>query len=76
MDAVGDMSVTAAQGFWLCVCADPIEAMEQAISLGIDTILLRTEEYLPSGCGASEGTGKPGAGGVSPSRRGVASVRK
>ena len=37
MDAAGDMSVTLHRAF--DVCADPIEAMEQAISLGIDTIL-------------------------------------
>ena len=35
--AAGDMSVTLHRAF--DVCADPIEAMEQAISLGIDTIL-------------------------------------
>ena len=37
MDAAGDMSVTLHRAF--DVGADPIEAMEQAISLGIDTIL-------------------------------------
>ena len=37
MDAAGDMSVTLHRAF--DECADPIEAMEQAISLGIDTIL-------------------------------------
>ena len=37
MDAAGDMSVTLHRAF--DVCADPIEAMEQAISLGINTIL-------------------------------------
>ncbi len=61
MDAAGDMSVTLHRAF--DVCADPIEAMEQAISLGIDTILTcRTEEYLPSGCGAFEGTGNQESG--------------
>ena len=37
MEAAGDMSVTLHRAFDVCV--DPIEAMEQAISLGIDTIL-------------------------------------
>ncbi len=36
MEAAGDMSVTLHRAL---MCADPIEAMEQAISLGIDTIL-------------------------------------
>lgn len=37
MEAAGDMSVTLHRAF--DVCKDPIETMEQAISLGIDTIL-------------------------------------
>ena len=37
MDAAGDMSVTLHRAF--DVCADPYVAMEQAIELGIDTIL-------------------------------------
>lgn len=37
MEAAGDMSVTLHRAF--DVCADPIETMEQAITLGIDTIL-------------------------------------
>lgn len=36
-EAAGDMSVTLHRAFDLC--ADPIEAMEQAIEMGIDTIL-------------------------------------
>ena len=37
MEAAGDMSVTLHRAFDVCV--DPIETMEQAISLGINTIL-------------------------------------
>lgn len=37
MDAAGDMSVTLHRAFDVCV--DPYETMEQAIELGIDTIL-------------------------------------
>ncbi len=37
MKAAGDMSVTLHRAFDVCV--DPIETMEQAISLGINTIL-------------------------------------
>ena len=37
MEEAGDMSVTLHRAF--DVCADPYETMEQAISLGIDTIL-------------------------------------
>ena len=37
MEAAGDMSVTLHRAFDVCV--DPLETMEQAISLGIDTIL-------------------------------------
>lgn len=37
MEAAGDLSVTLHRAF--DVCADPLEAMEQAISLGMDTIL-------------------------------------
>lgn len=37
MDSAGNMSVTLHRAFDVCV--DPYEAMEQAISLGIDTIL-------------------------------------
>ena len=36
-EAAGDMSVTLHRAF--DVCADPMEAMEQAIELGINTIL-------------------------------------
>lgn len=37
MDAAGDMSVTLHRAFDVCI--DPYETMEQAIELGIDTIL-------------------------------------
>ena len=37
MEAAGDMSVTLHRAFDVCV--DPLDTMEQAISLGIDTIL-------------------------------------
>ena len=45
------------------MCADPIEAMEQAISLKIDAYpYLRTEEYLPSGLELLKELEAPGPG--------------
>jgi copper homeostasis protein len=42
VEAAGDMSVTLHRAF--DVCWDPMEALEQAISLGIDTILTSGQE--------------------------------
>lgn len=44
MDRCGDMSVTLHRAF--DVCKDPFTAMEEAISLGIDTILTSGQENL------------------------------
>lgn len=44
MEEAGDMSVTLHRAF--DVCADPYETMEQAISLGIDTILTSGQKNI------------------------------
>lgn len=44
MDAAGDMSVTLHRAFDVCV--DPYETMEQAIELGIDTILTSGQKNI------------------------------
>lgn len=46
MEEAGDMSVTLHRAF--DVCADPYETMEQAISLGIDTILTSGQKNVCS----------------------------
>ena len=51
MEAAGDMSVTLHRAFDVCV--DPIETMEQAISLGINTILTSGQAQCMSAGGRS-----------------------
>lgn len=44
MEEAGDMSVTLHRAF--DVCADPYETLEQAVSLGIDTILTSGQKNI------------------------------
>lgn len=61
MEAAGDMSVTLHRAFDVCV--DPIETMEQAISLGINTILTSGQRNVClQGADAAEGTGREESG--------------
>ena len=59
MEAAGDMSVTLHRAFDVCV--DPIETMEQAISLGINTILT-SGQRMSAGGRSFEGTGRGESG--------------
>ena len=59
MEAAGDMSVTLHRAFDVCV--DPIETMEQAISLGINTILT-SGQSMSAGGRSAEGTGREESG--------------
>ena len=61
MEAAGDMSVTLHRAFDVCV--DPIETMEQAISLGINTILTSGQRNVClQGGRSAEGTGREESG--------------
>ena len=60
MEAAGDMSVTLHRAFDVCV--DPIETMEQAISLGINTILTSGQRNVCLQGADLQGTGREESG--------------